>query len=107
MESEFRSGQVFAERYKILQLLLSGPVNVIYRVEDLTTGRIVALKLIRASLFQRKPEVLTQYRLDLNSLRQVAHTGVVRIFDFGEYSGRLYLAMEMVNGSTLADYLQD
>jgi serine/threonine protein kinase len=101
--SEFRPGSTFAERYRIEGVLGAGPESTVYRAQDLLSSEAVALKLIGASA--RDNAVVSQYRLELNLLRQAHHRALVRIVDSGEYLGRLYVAMELVEGSTLREYL--
>ncbi len=105
-ESELRPGQVFAERYQILDPLPGSIGSAIYHAVDETAHQTVVLKLIRPTIVPRNSDVLTRYRLDLNSMRQIAHESVVRVSDFGEYAGSLYLALEAVDGTTLSNYLK-
>src|SRR5215831_13229409 len=103
--SELRPGSTFAERYKIEELLGSGPVSTVYRVQDALTNETLALKLI-AKAAAGDSAVVSQYRLELNLWRQAHHRALVRIVDSGEYLGRLYLVMEWIEGSTLRDHLR-
>ena len=100
--SEFRPGSIFAERYKIDARLGSGPDSTVYRAQDSLTTQTVALKVISSAATGDGAGV-SQYRLELNLLRQVHHEGLVRIFDSGEFLGRLYVAMELIDGITLRD----
>jgi serine/threonine protein kinase len=100
----FRPGETVAERYRILELLGSGPNSTVYRAEDKATKQVIALKVMR-SLAARQNHLVAKYRIDLNVLRQVEHRAIVRVLDFGEYLGRLYVAMELVDGRSLRERL--
>ena len=103
--SEFRGGETFAERYEILELLGAGPYSTVYRARDVLGNEAVALKFL-APGHARNRSVLSQYRLELNLLRQIQHPGLIRIFDSGEFLGRFYVAMELIEGITLRDHLK-
>ena len=103
-EAEFRPGSVFGERYTIQKLIGSGPHSAVYVAQDQLTNESTALKIVGV-LTERVKAAAPQYRLELNLLRQAQHRSLVRILDTGEYLGRMYLAMEFVDGSTLRDHL--
>jgi serine/threonine-protein kinase len=81
-----------------------GGMGQVFRAEQLGTGRTVALKLLHSELtgiadivqrFEREAEVTTQ----------LSHPHIVRTVEFGQWEGRLYLAMEFVAGQSLAALL--
>jgi serine/threonine protein kinase len=103
--AEFRPGDAVAERYRVVSVLGSGPYSVVYKVEDVLTRDVVALKLI-APTAVRDNSVVSRYRMELNLFRQIEHPGLVRISDFGDYLGRIFVAMERIEGTTLRDRLK-
>src|SRR5215471_21572813 len=88
--SEFRPGSIFAERYRIVARLGSGPDSTVYEAEDSLTNQIVALKLI-AKASAGDETVVSQYRLELNLFRHARQGALVRISELGEFLGRLYV----------------
>src|SRR5262249_28344439 len=81
-----------------------GGMGDVYRADDLKLGQSVAIKLLTArgaadATFQR---FVSEVRL----ARKIAHPNVCRVYDLGHAGGRPYLAMEYVDGETLASLLR-
>jgi serine/threonine protein kinase len=68
-------------------------------------ARDVALKILRPE-FTQQPEHRQRFLQEMRALGQIDHPHVVRAFEAGEHDGRLYLAMEYVEGSTFSDLLR-
>jgi tetratricopeptide (TPR) repeat protein len=87
-------------RYEILDRLGEGTTAVVYRARDRELNRPVALKLLRAS--SGMSELARQrFRRESQAAAAVAHPNVMMVYDAGDAFGRLYLAMELVDGTTL------
>jgi serine/threonine-protein kinase len=98
-------GQLFADRYTIVDLLGQGGMGVVYKAYDRELDRTVALKMIRQELAE-KPKALLRFRRELGLAQQVTHPNVCRVHDLGEAEGVRYLSMEYLEGHTLADLVQ-
>ncbi len=72
----------------------------VLEAEDLELGRRVALK---RSLNPHHPVVRARFLREAQALASLEHPGVVRILDFGEVDGRLFLVMERLEGAPLED----
>jgi serine/threonine protein kinase len=87
--------------YEILGCLGSGGAGVVFRAMHLGLGRVVALKRIQEqgepSLEQRE-----RFRREAGALAKLHHPNIVQVYDVGEYADRPYLAMEFVEGGSLA-----
>ena len=90
-------GVVVGERFVVLGLLGSGGMGAVYRAQDVLLGRQVALKVLRAEIEERR---LARFRREVMAGRD-PHPNLVRTFDAGEWRGRLYLAMGLVDGESL------
>ncbi len=101
----FATGDVVADRYKIVGLLGRGGMGEVYRADDLTLGQSVALKFLAPQLAD-KPGVRERFFNEVRVARQITHPNVCRVHDIGEYSGQLYLSMEYVDGEDLASLLR-
>jgi tRNA A-37 threonylcarbamoyl transferase component Bud32 len=103
VSAELSDGQTFGG-YHIVELVGSGGMGLVYRAEQRILGRTVALKVIR-------PEIADSGGYRERFLREarfaaaVDHPHVVSVFDAGEQDGRLYLAMQWVDGLDLATLL--
>jgi serine/threonine-protein kinase len=101
-----QSGDVraVAGRYEIVALLGVGGMGSVYKARDLELDELVALKMIRAELVA-SAGALERFRREVKLARRIAHPGVARTFDIGEYEGERFLTMELVDGESLAKAL--
>jgi len=93
--------------YVILERLGSGGMGVVYAAYDPTNDRRVALKLVRP---QGKPErwraLREQLRQEAMAMTHFSHANIVSVLGIGEHGDQLYLAMELVEGTTLRGWLR-
>ena len=95
-------------RYRIVSELGRGAMGVVYRAHDPQIDREVALKTIRLAAHADPSEIEgMRDRLirEARSAGRLSHPGIVTIFDAGEQDGLAYVAMELVEGRSLADIL--
>ncbi len=88
-------------RFTLLGLVGSGAMSVVYAAYDEKLDRRVALKLLRAPLALGDERL----RREAQAMARLAHPNVVAVHDFGDWEGRLFLAMELVKGPTLDAWL--
>jgi serine/threonine protein kinase len=90
--------------YRVLETLGSGGVGTVYRALDRRTSDPVALKLLSAgpALDTRAARRLAR---EYETLADLAHPNVVKVFDVGVFQGYPYLVMELIEGLTLRNYL--
>jgi serine/threonine-protein kinase len=105
-ESEYRPGQVFAERYRIVQFLGSGGTADVYKAQDSTAREFIALKFVHLATAPNA-RTLAEFRRDINAFAKVSHKNVVRVLGLGQHLGRPYVSMEFVEGPTLAKHLEE
>ena len=94
---------IVAGRFKIIEELGRGGYAIVYRAQDLLEARVVALKTLRP-LAPRPAEVVARFKREVALVSQLRHPNTVRVYDYG-VEGDLYLAMELLEGHTLADEL--
>ena len=102
-----RTGSTIDARYVLTDRIAEGGMAAIYRAREVATGERVAMKLLH-------PRFLTSSRLvellyqEARIIRAIDHPNVVLLRDFGRAAeGHLFLAMELLRGPTLAEYLWD
>jgi len=97
-------------RYELLSVLGAGGMGVVYRARDPDLERDVALKLLRtpaagssdASSTQPERRLLREAR----AMAKLVHPNLVTVFDVGTYEGRVFVAMEYVEGLTLKQWVK-
>jgi serine/threonine protein kinase len=90
--------------YRVLETLGTGGVGTVYRAVDRRTGEVAALKLLSTGP-ALDPRAARRMAREFETLADLSHPNVVRVYDTGVYQGYPYLAMELVEGLTLRHYL--
>ncbi len=90
--------------YRIMSLLGSGGMGVVYRAEQLApVRRHVALKILRVGMDTR--ELLARFDAERQALALMDHPAIARVFDAGATDrGRPYFVMEFVDGVAITEY---
>ena len=91
--------------YRVLDTLGSGGAGTVYRALDRRTGEPVALKLLSTGP-ALDPRAARRLAREFETLADLSHPNVVKVFDTGVHHGYPYLAMELVEGLTLRNYLE-
>jgi serine/threonine protein kinase len=89
--------------YEILEILGQGTTGVVYKARQLALNRLVAVKMIAGDHFG----AVGRQRFDSEAqiIARLHHPNFVQIFEVGEYQGRPYLVLELVEGGTLGNLL--
>ncbi|RYE87729.1 MAG: serine/threonine protein kinase, partial [Myxococcales bacterium] len=98
-------GMVVAERYRILSVLGVGGMGVVYKVEHVHIGKLMAMKLLSGAL-SRDPVVIKRFKREALAASRLSHPNTVQVFDFGQANNLTYLVMELVPGEDLARVLR-
>lgn len=96
----------FIGRYKILEELGRGAMSVVYKAEDPDIGRHLAIKLLKYELVEQQ-EYRELFVSEAKSAGRLSHPSIVTIYDTGIWNGRPFIAMELLDGVTLDQYLYE
>jgi hypothetical protein len=96
-----RLGEVVAGHYRLDALLGRGGMGCVYRAQHLELDEPVVVKFIDPA-FADNPTARARFRREAKALIRLRHPGVVTMHEFGEHDGGLFLAMELLQGGTLA-----
>jgi serine/threonine-protein kinase len=97
-------GIVIDGRYRLEHRLGSGGMADVWRARDTELGRDVALKLLHEN-FARDTEFVERFRREASAAAGLQHQNVVSVFDRGSYEDSYYISMELVEGSSLRDLI--
>ncbi|RKG87185.1 protein kinase [Corallococcus sp. CA049B] len=93
-------------RYVVRERIGLGAMGVVYAADDPELGRRVALKMLRPEGRQRE-ELRQRLLREAQALARLAHPNVVTLYDVGTHGDCVFLAMELVEGTTLAEWMRE
>ncbi len=100
-------GTTFAGRYKLEAFLGSGGAGAVYVARHEIIGRKVALKLLHRQ-FLSDPAVTARFEREARAISRIVHPGITEVIDYGHSDeGVPYLILELVDGTSLADVLDN
>ncbi|WP_428268540.1 tetratricopeptide repeat protein [Haliangium sp.] len=94
-------------RYVILKGIGAGGMGVVYKAYDKELGRNVALKILRISPDGTSTHARARLQREAQALAQLSHPNVITVYDVGSFRDNLFVAMELVEGKTLRDWLRE
>src|SRR5258708_18623298 len=92
-------------QYEILAELGAGGMAVVYRAYQAAIDRDVAIKVIKPER-QDAGEFVKRFRREAKTIASLSHPHIVKVFDYGEHEGLVYLVMELQRGGSLADVIR-
>jgi predicted Ser/Thr protein kinase len=93
-------------KYRVFEKIGQGAMGEVYRARDGALNRDVALKTITAG--DSGDEMLQKrFQREAQSAAGLAHPNIITVFDFGQEQGRLYMAMELLDGRDLKAAIAD
>lgn len=93
-----------AGRYRILNELGRGGMGVVYQGDDLQQQRPVAVKMLSSRVGDDLVAIL-RFKREARTASSLSHPAICRIFDIGDYRGRPFIVMELLEGETVKRWL--
>ena len=94
-------------RYIVLELIGQGGMGLVYKAYDPELDRIIALKFVRVTSSKKDRRARRRARLlrEAQALAKLSHPNVVAIYDVGVFGDDVFIAMEMIQGKTLTEWI--
>ena len=102
-----QTGDLVAGRFRIVDVLGSGGFGTVYRAVQENVGRDVALKFLTPGV-AKDPVNVERFRREAYHVSQLRHPNTITLYDYGQTEdGLIYMVMELLEGTSLADIVQD
>jgi tRNA A-37 threonylcarbamoyl transferase component Bud32 len=96
----------YEERFQVLEEVGEGGFARVYRAREKTTGKKVALKVLKDA-YRADPEIVERFRREVFAVASISSPHVVAMRDFGISGDEIYIAMEYVEGPTLRELIYE
>ncbi|MGA1753846.1 MAG: protein kinase domain-containing protein, partial [Pontimonas sp.] len=96
---------VINERYAVRRRVGRGGMADVFLAHDLLLNRDIAVKVLFPE-FAVDPKFVERFRREAQSAASLSHPNIVNVYDWGKFEGTYFIAMEFVEGRTLADVLK-
>ena len=99
------TGKVIAGNFRLGEVIGTGAMGAIYKAEQLSLGKTVAIKLLHRHLLS-DPTLIKRFHREARAASRFKHANAIDVIDFGQAeNGALFIAMEYVHGRDLADVI--
>ena len=97
-------GQIFDDRYEILDMIGEGGMSIVYRARDQRLNRFVAVKIMRDEMASDE-EFRRTFCAEAHAVAMLSHPNIVAVYDVSHSDEIEYIVMELVDGITLRQYM--
>lgn len=103
-------GRLLAGRYRLGAVLGKGGMGTVWRAQDETLGRTVAVKELRFSTGvdeDEKRRLITRTLREAKAIARIRSGGAVTVYDVVDEDGRPWIVMELIEGASLAEFIRE
>lgn len=99
-------GKIIGNRYEIIEKIGNGGMATVYKAKDMTLKRNVAVKVLKDE-FTTDEEFIKRFNIEAQSAASLTHPNIVSIYDVGNEENIYYIVMELVQGKTLKQIIDE
>ena len=99
-------GRLIANRYEIIENVGNGGMATVYKAKDHILNRFVAVKILRDE-FTTDNEFIKRFRSEAQAVASLSNPNIVAVYDVGNEGNLYYIVMELVQGKTLKEVIQE
>ena len=99
-------GKLLGNRYEMIEKVGNGGMSTVYKATDKVLKRNVAVKILRDE-FTTDEEFIKRFEAEAQSAARLTHANIVSIYDVGVDGNLYYIVMELIQGKTLKEIIQD
>ncbi len=105
MTADLRGRELQGGKYQLVDLLAEGGMASVWSAQMRTLDTVVAVKVLSPSLAQSEA-FREQFKFEAHLIAQLHHPNIIEVHDCDEEDGIMYIAMRLVNGGSLAEYMK-
>ncbi len=98
-------GTVLDDRYEMLEIIGTGGMAVVYKARDVKLNRFVAVKILKDEILEDE-DLRSRFHTEAEAVAALSHPNIVSIFDVSITRRMEYFVMELIDGITLKQYMQ-
>ena len=99
-------GKLLGKRYEIVEKIGKGGMATVYKAKDKTLNRYVAVKVLKDE-YANDEEFIRKFQIEAQSAAALSHPNIVSIFDVANEGDTHYIVMELIEGKTLKDIINE
>jgi serine/threonine protein kinase len=97
-------GTIIDDRYEVIRKIAEGGMGAVYLARNRRLDVDAALKILHANLARNK-KFLVRFENEAKTVVRLRHSNIVQVFDIGPINDTFYIAMELIEGEDLVDYI--
>jgi len=105
-KTQFQTGDLIADRYKVRRVLGRGGMGVVYLVVDMESQEQRALKTILPQ-YTNNTAAVRRFSREVDTIRRLRHPAIVRVYDSERVGSLLYYTMDYVEGKSLNRWIEE
>ncbi len=100
-----KPGMILCDRYEILEVVGAGGMSIVYKARCHRLNRNVAIKVLKPE-FSNDKNFVTKFKIEAQASAGLTHPNIVNVYDVYDDEGIYFIVMELVDGITLKEYIE-